>query len=398
VKVRSELSAREVEELYDSLARRLGDSSVPSLPEVAVRIIELVSDPTSSVTEFARIIKSDQGLTARLLRLANSAAYAQRRHVTTIERATVVIGLDKLKAFALGFHLSRAASIDSGDFSYRRLWSQSLYRAFVAMRLCEQLKSAQTGEAFIIGLMADAGIPLMPKLIGGSFESCIRPADSPAQQFAAEWSQLPFTHVDVIAVLARNWRFPDVLCRPIELHHARVQARPPLAEDALLHAVAFFAGNLQLDRMPDPSQIHEIAPLARDLFGLTNQELLEVFTMASEDFRAARDLFSHIVDSALNIDSILEHAARHCKDYADDPSPDGEEACIRSEGATYIFSKRGPALVEVCIADPSGKAVLSEVIDTDQHSDEYIRAQLMLDRDSPQCAERVLRQIRSMAA
>src|SRR5262245_65395254 len=103
MKPRGELSAREVEELYARLQKRLGDTSVPTLPQVAVRILELIANPNSTIQKFTEVIKTDQALTGRLLRLSNSAQFAQRQPVTRLERAMVLLGMDRLKAMSLGF-------------------------------------------------------------------------------------------------------------------------------------------------------------------------------------------------------------------------------------------------------------------------------------------------------
>jgi HD-like signal output (HDOD) protein len=72
---------------------RLGDSSVPTLPEVAVKVVQLVGNPHASLKDFVEVVQNDQALTARLLRTANSALYAQRQPVTQLQRAMVLLGL-----------------------------------------------------------------------------------------------------------------------------------------------------------------------------------------------------------------------------------------------------------------------------------------------------------------
>ena len=103
VKRRQDMSARDVADLHDRLSRKLGDTSLPTLPEVALRIMDLVAREDATIDQFAEVIQSDQALTGRLLRLANSAHYAQAKPVTTLNRTMVLIGMDRLKAMALGF-------------------------------------------------------------------------------------------------------------------------------------------------------------------------------------------------------------------------------------------------------------------------------------------------------
>jgi len=118
--------------------------------------------------DFAEVLKTDQALAARLLRMANSAQFGQRQEVTTIDRAAVLIGLDRLKATALGFHLSMTVSASGAAHRRTYVWTQSLYRACLAFRLAERLDRTVAGEAFIAGLLLDVGVPILPELAGAT--------------------------------------------------------------------------------------------------------------------------------------------------------------------------------------------------------------------------------------
>ena len=166
MKPRSELTAREVDELITSLTTRLGDTTVPSLPQVAIKIIDLVGNPDSTIKQFGEVISGDQALTGRLLRMANSAAFAQRKSVSSVERAMVLLGLERLKALALGFHLSKAAAADDSAIGFRSMWTQSLFRGCVAMKITEKIKKENSCEAGVFGFMCYAGVPSMPGLGG----------------------------------------------------------------------------------------------------------------------------------------------------------------------------------------------------------------------------------------
>src|SRR5689334_2751536 len=105
MKPRSELSGAEVDDLLGALEGRLHTVGIESQPEVAARIVELVSDPDAGLRQYADVVRADAALSGRLLRLANSAFFAQREPVTSLDRACVLLGLDRLKAVSLGFQL-----------------------------------------------------------------------------------------------------------------------------------------------------------------------------------------------------------------------------------------------------------------------------------------------------
>ena len=76
------------------------------MPQVAARLLELAADPNAQIRDYVDAIKTDWALTGRVLRLANSAFYAQRQPVTRLDRALIVLGVERAKAICLGFYLS----------------------------------------------------------------------------------------------------------------------------------------------------------------------------------------------------------------------------------------------------------------------------------------------------
>ncbi|MFY7896411.1 MAG: HDOD domain-containing protein, partial [Phycisphaerales bacterium] len=103
MKLRSQISASELGDLYQLLDRKLDGVGLNSQPEVAIKLLEISRNKNAQLADYAKLIRNDQAVSGRVLRLANSAFFAQRRPVTTIDRACVVLGTDRLKAVSLGF-------------------------------------------------------------------------------------------------------------------------------------------------------------------------------------------------------------------------------------------------------------------------------------------------------
>ena len=401
MKTRNELSAREIVQVQESLARRLGDTSVPTLPQVAVKIIELVSNPDATIAAFAETIRTDQALTGRLLRMANSAYFAQRQPVTKVERAMVLLGLDRLKAIALGFHLTKIASADDDEFGFKRLWTQSLFRGWAALRLAERLNKAVSGEAFIVGLMSDAGISMMPKLVGDTYREIASPSQPPAKHFLAESTNFEFTHVDVAAVLAQMWKLPELLTRPITMHHTAPGAPPsPSDDDSVIHAVSYFVGLIPLDPRGGVQESGQVASVGRRLFNLEPADICELFKTAAKDFDACRAIFSHIIDEDLSVDRILDQANKQLgEDESDAPADAGPVTRLEAGGLVFeIGAPDAEGAVSVVIADQQGVRLVTERIDPTRQSVDEIRRILMLDAAEPGEAGRVLEGITTLAA
>ncbi len=403
MKVRRELSAREIEQVHESLARRLGDTSVPTLPQVAMRIIELVSDQNSSIADFTEAIRSDQALTGRLLRMANSAAFGQRSPVTRVERAMVLIGLEKLKALALGFHLSKVA-FDKDDFSFQRVWTQSLFRGWFASRLAERVGSDAAGEAFVVALLSDAGLPMMPKLIGSGYKNTVRPVDPPAKQHLAESTSLPYTHVDVAAALTRLWKLPELLAKPIANHHSPPSSVDPDSPSSVLQATAYLAGMVPLDPEGAATVTQPVASTARRLFGMHPEEIETTIRLAAEDFDNCRAVFAHIIDKSVGLQSLVEQATRHLCD-ADGDVPQ-QAAPVRPEeilrfhvGDVFIEIEPAPEnLAVVFLTDAHGNRILSEQVNPATQDEQSVRETFLLHDAPGEDVQQVLRALAGLAS
>lgn len=396
MKTRNELSAREIEALHESMAQRLGDTTVPSLPQVAMKIIQLVSDPDSTIKQFAEVISGDQALTGRLLRMANSAAFAQRGGVTKVERAMVLLGLERLKALALGFHLSKSAACDDSATGFKSVWTQSLFRGCVAMKLAERINKACSGEAFVIGFMADAGVPTMPTLIGDEYCNDLAVASHPTKLFATENTKYSCTHVDVIMAMCRIWKLPERLSKPIGNHHTRPAACDVKDDVSLLNAIGYFVANIPLTPDGRTDNITTTTRDAQRLFTIDAKALQELLDVAGKDFEIYRSMFGEIVDPATTVDQILEEANNQILDEELVESNE-EGVSVTAASMTLTISKASDGKAKVTVAETGGEPLVSELVGIDT-PDADLRAVLMIDTASDEEFASVRETISKVAA
>lgn len=316
MKIRALLTAAEIAPLQEWLGERLDRIGVESQPELVAKILELTGNPNAQLQDYARVIKTDPGLSGRLLKLSNSALFAQRRPVTSIDRACLLLGVERLKSISLGFHMSRAAAAacKSGVKSLgREVWGQSVMRACIAAELARFSAPQHAAEAFVIGLMMDSGVPLMMRLVGDEYLAMYEQAGTPGRLYRREFETLSFTHVDVVAAMTRKWRLPELLARPIELHHTKppeIKRDEPLFR---LHRVAYVVGLIELGKIEgalDPetiltSQSPGIASAAR-IIGLQSNEVDAVVRRSVTEYGAAIDLFESIAGRLGDVDQLME--------------------------------------------------------------------------------------------
>jgi HD-like signal output (HDOD) protein len=297
--------------LYGELDRLLDRIGIESQPHVAAKLLKLVSDPGAGLRSYADVIKADAPLAGRLLRVANSAFFAQREPVTTLERAAVLLGLERLRSISLGFYLSRAAAGDPSQILARRVWGHSIFRACLAAELARQLAPDHVAEAYVIGLMLDAGLPLLLKLQGEPCAQILRQHLTPGRQFAAETDTLPYTHVDLITVLARRWRLPDLLAAPLQRHHERPPDDAPAGTLQALQRVAYCAGAIHLDNdlteRPSPA---DAAPAVMRLLGLSPDALQDAVRRACAEYGVTFQLFSQFADPIADSAELADRAHR----------------------------------------------------------------------------------------
>jgi HD-like signal output (HDOD) protein len=126
------------------------DSDLPTLPVVVDRIISIASDQNTTTQELADAISYDQGMTNKLLKLANSIYYAQKTKVETIKRAVTVIGFDEIIGIALGMGILSSFTDKSGlSLDMKALWIHGIGVATVAKELAKRTNPGIANKIFI---------------------------------------------------------------------------------------------------------------------------------------------------------------------------------------------------------------------------------------------------------
>ncbi len=300
---RGSLPSDRVEAMLAALDKQLDFLSLETQPEVALRVLSLASDDTAGLLDYASAIKTDHVLTGRILRLANSALYAQRKPVATVERACILVGIDRLRALALGFYLTRATATDTTTSTTRRIWGESLMRGCLASRIAATRCPEHQAEAFVIGLMLEAGIPIARRLAGDAYAELIEASECPEDLYARELATQPFTHVDVITLLLRKWRLPEVLALPIERHHASqpsVEASPL----GVLCRIARYVGSLRLGAENRVVETLARAELAAELLELVPADLVDAFERAAIEYSAIWRVFGQVLEPMREVESL----------------------------------------------------------------------------------------------
>lgn len=191
------------------------------LPHVASRVIQVTEDDRFSAYDLAAVIATDTALTAKMLRLANSAYYGYPRRIMTVRDAVVLIGFRAVRSTAIA-----AAIIDlfpaqgDGPFNMDLFWGHSVACGLVAEAMAHESGYARPDEAFTVGILHDVGRIVMSQYEPERFSHALYVALNEHQPLhEAEQREFGFDHMLVGSKLAERWSFPAQVCAAIADHH-----------------------------------------------------------------------------------------------------------------------------------------------------------------------------------
>jgi diguanylate cyclase (GGDEF)-like protein len=216
-----ELAAFDSRSMPKTLEQLVSSDRLPSLPQVAVRVLEIARSEDPDIEDLVRTIKSDPGISSRILLTVNSALFGLRQRVSSIEAAVPVLGLTLVRTLVLSFSLANFCK-PSAHHQRRgqRLWRAAITQAVVAERLAEEVDGADSAVWFLAGLLQDVGRLAMlcgdPEEYGRLMDA----RDDGTGLVEAEATTFGFTHVDVTLRLAERWRLDHELISAIRGHPA----------------------------------------------------------------------------------------------------------------------------------------------------------------------------------
>ena len=263
---------------------------LPALPAVVHHLTEVTEDPDATISAVEEVIRADQSLTAKVLKLVNSAFFALRSRVSTVHHAAVILGLDALRNMALTVHTYEclAACGRNDTFDKQAFWEHAAAVGIFAKKLATAAKYKKPDEAFVAGLLHDLGKVVLDEYFAPEFAQALAACRDEAIPLAVcEERVLGFDHGVAGAEVGRKWRFPTQLVEVIERHHA-----PPGAN--VLSAVVQLADTMakawRIGASGDPL-LHPINPTVWKLIPLNEQALRDIVAASRDEIIQVQKLF-----------------------------------------------------------------------------------------------------------
>jgi putative nucleotidyltransferase with HDIG domain len=259
--------------------------TLATIPAVAKKLIEMVSDPAVSLTEISRFISSDPVLATKVLRMVNSPVYGFPGRISNVNQAVLLLGLNVVKGLLFGvtvFDLMQKTMIG--------LWEHSLGCAIMTRLIARKKGLKDPDEISIHGLLHDIGKVVLILHFANDYEKVMEEAiQMESIIYDVETEYFSTSHATVGSWVAKQWSFPPPLIDVIAYHHRPQLAKVAPKEVAIVHVSDIllrgrgfgFAG----DHMVPPMN-----PTAWEAVGLSGTDLREILKESEDLLDEAADI------------------------------------------------------------------------------------------------------------
>jgi putative nucleotidyltransferase with HDIG domain len=216
----------------DDIRNRLLVARLPTMPQVLIKLIDLCQAEEVGVAELAKLIGNDPGLTSRVMRVANSAAYQRSGRKLGLQQALATLGADLVKSLLISESVFQTFNgfPHTGGTDLRAFWKHSLAAAVMARDLAKATQYPHVEEAYLAGLLHDVGRLALLAAAPDTYSLNFHTADD-GDLCTAEQKNLHISHAEAGAWLIERWEMDSFLADAVLYHHenpARVMTAHPL--------------------------------------------------------------------------------------------------------------------------------------------------------------------------
>lgn len=204
------------------LALVLNSDELPTLPVVASELIAMTAKEDTSLSDIANLVSRDVALTAKILKVANSAFYNFPNKIVSIQRALSILGINAIRSLVLSFSfLAINDAKGNNAFDFERFWVQSLASAITSKLILEKVKGANTEEVFIAALLQNLGQLILAITLPEQYGQMLATLDEDQGDLrSAEHAAFGLDHCWIGHEVAKHWGIPSSLTLPILYHHS----------------------------------------------------------------------------------------------------------------------------------------------------------------------------------
>ncbi|MBW2054387.1 MAG: zinc-ribbon domain-containing protein [Deltaproteobacteria bacterium] len=261
--------------LKEKLLKSLKD--LPPMPQVVFKAKEIMTNPASDLKQLSKVIQTDMSIVSKILRMANSSYYGLPGKVSSVDHATVLLGQNTLAEVITlaGISGLLESALQGYDLESGDLWRHSMAVAFGSKILAERKKPELINDAFIAGLLHDAGKIILDKPVLERKELFDSFMEDGQQTFLnAETEILGFDHSEIASEMCIRWNIPESISLAIKYHH--YPSRSNGDELAYILHIADYIATLSGIGIGTDDILYEVEGGALDFLNLTQKEISEL--------------------------------------------------------------------------------------------------------------------------
>lgn len=265
---------------------------MPGLPTTVTKIVELANNLGSSPKDLIQTIKLDPVLTARMLRLINSAYFGLPQKITSTTRAVILLGINTLKNLALSTSVMSAISVKKNipEFNIDTFWEHSLGCAVASKILAKKMRVDKNyyEEYFIAGLMHDIGKVLLIQYLPNDYAQVLKNSKkNNTPIIIEEQNLLGTTHAAIGALIGKKWELAENLIESIEEHHNPTFEGDSVKLKLAVHIADIFC-NLKGFGLDMGGKYNFVSDNIWDIIEISQPECDEAFISLPEEIESAR--------------------------------------------------------------------------------------------------------------
>jgi diguanylate cyclase (GGDEF)-like protein len=297
--------------MSQSLLRKvISCPDLPTLPAVAVEVLELTRDQNVELNELAGVIQNDAAITSKILKTVNSSFYGLQKPCPSISRALGYLGLNTVKSLVLGFSLVDAFRSGSGEraFDLVAYWRRGVYGAAAARLLAERTRACDPEEAFIAALLQDVGMLAMSTALRDEYSQVAADAGCDHDQLpTSEIESFGFSHPIAGFELGQKWRLPDELVVPVRHHHTPEKAPSEFRDMSRIIAMGNDSSAALTLTEPKP-KLERFAARGRSWFGLRGSEVEAMLCTIVSGANELSSLFQLQIGDIPDVEAVVAEA------------------------------------------------------------------------------------------
>ncbi|HKQ71172.1 MAG TPA: HDOD domain-containing protein, partial [Polyangiaceae bacterium] len=195
-------------------------TSLPSVPALAMKVLELCQKEDLNFAEIARTISTDPALATKVLRMANSPVMGLRNPAKTVSHALALLGINAVRTLALSFSLVSDLRGKDKANGYKQYWKRSITAGIAAQELASSIKLPHAEEAFLSSLLQDIGMLALAQGMPDVYpEIIVQAAGDHRKLIEGERAELGCDHADVGQWLLTRWKLPGALSQIVGASH-----------------------------------------------------------------------------------------------------------------------------------------------------------------------------------